>query len=103
MSLTLILVVFAFLYFSFFSRFDIIAADEGYFNLACFRIMNGELPYRDYFLHTPPLSYYLQACVSRIFGHSFIVGRLTMVILGLFIVMLLVLISSRLAAMPYSL
>ncbi|MBI4974678.1 MAG: hypothetical protein HZC19_02580 [Candidatus Omnitrophica bacterium] len=103
MILTLALIVFAFLYFSFFSRFDIIAADEGYFNLACFRIMNGELPYRDFFLHTPPLSYYLQACIFKIFGPSFFVGRLTMAVVGVFIVMLLVLISLRLAVMPYPL
>lgn len=102
MSIALALAIFALLYFSFFSRFDIIAADEGYFNLASFRITKGEVPYRDFFLHTPPLSYYLQAYIFRLFGPSFFVGRLTMVIVGIFIVMLLVSASSRLAAMPYS-
>lgn len=101
--LPVVLFIFAFFYLLFFSRFDIIPGDEGYFNLACFRILRGELPYRDFFLHTPPLSYFIQSAIFKVFGEDLIVGRLTMVFVGVFICVLLYMISSQLAGPPFSL
>ncbi len=97
------LLVFAFLYFAGMGRFDLLPGDEGYFNIACSRMLHGELPYRDFFLHTPPYSYMAQAMVYRIFGSDFIVGRISMALLGVLVCLLLFRISSRLAVFPFSL
>lgn len=101
--LPIALLTFSFFYFLFFSRFDIIPGDEGYFDLVCFRILHGQLPYKDFFLHTPPLSYFIQTVIFKLFGEGLIVGRLTMVFMGTFICALLYFISSRLAKQPFSL
>src|ERR1043166_8195960 len=50
--------------------------DEGWMVLASERILNGEVPYRDFFLHTNPLSYYLLAGVFSLFGQTLLVARI---------------------------
>jgi len=97
------LVIFAFLYFLFFARFDLMAGDEGYFNIVSYRMIEGEVPYRDFFLHTPPVSYLLETGVFSVFGQDFIVGRVTTAITGVLITILLFLVASRVSDVPFSL
>ena len=92
-----------FLYFLFFSIFRINDCDEGYILTASMRILNGELPYKDFFLHTPPLTYYAVAAVFKIFGQQLIAGRILTVIIGLLIALLLYLISRRIMSLAYAL
>ncbi len=56
--------------------------DEGTYLLIARFINHGVLPYRDIFAVHPPLYYYLLALWLRIFGDSYIVGRLLSVFLG---------------------
>ncbi len=57
--------------------------DEGTYLLIARLINHGILPYRDIFAVHPPLYYYLLALWMRIFGDSYVVGRLFSVFLGL--------------------
>lgn len=57
--------------------------DEGTYLMMARLINHGYLPYRDVFAVHPPLYYYLLALWLRIFGDSYITGRLLSVTLGL--------------------
>lgn len=89
-------------YFLFFCRFGILFQDEGYFNIRCIRMLSGELPYKDFFLHTPPIAYFLQALIFKIFGNALIVGRISTAVLGAFITLLIFLVSSRISSVIFS-
>lgn len=78
-----------------FSMFRINDTDEGYIVTSSMRILAGELPYRDFFIHTPPLTFYAVAGVFKIFGQSLIVARLFTAVIGLAIAILLYLISLK--------
>jgi len=43
-------------------------ADEGIYLDGALRVMHGQAPYRDFFVHTGPGSYWLYAGVFRLFG-----------------------------------
>ncbi len=58
--------------------------DEGTYLLIARLINHGILPYRDIFAVHPPLYYYALAGWIRIFGDSYIMGRIFSLILGLF-------------------
>lgn len=90
-----ILFLVIFMYGLFFSVFRINDSDEGYILTASMRILHGELPYKDFFLHTPPVSYYAMAALFRIFGQQLIVARVATVVIGLLISILLYLISLK--------
>ncbi|WP_297477902.1 glycosyltransferase family 39 protein [Thermococcus sp.] len=62
--------------------------DEGTYLLIARLINHGYLPYRDIFAVHPPLYYYLLAAWLRIFGDSYITGRLLSVLLGAFSVII---------------
>lgn len=57
--------------------------DEGTYLLIARYINHGVLPYRDILAVHPPLYYYLLALWMRIFGDSYVVGRLLSMFLGL--------------------
>lgn len=92
-----------FLYLLFFSIFRINDCDEGYILTASMRISRGEMPYKDFFLHTPPIAYYTVAAAFKIFGQQLIVGRILTAIIGLLIALALYLISGRLMPLAYAL
>ncbi|NJE03267.1 glycosyltransferase family 39 protein [Thermococcus sp. MV11] len=56
--------------------------DEGTYLLMARLINSGYLPYRDIFAVHPPLYYYLLAGWLRVFGDSYVSGRLLSVFLG---------------------
>ncbi|ASJ00925.1 glycosyltransferase family 39 protein [Thermococcus gorgonarius] len=57
--------------------------DEGTYLMIARFINHGVLPYRDIYAVHPPFYYYLLALWLRIFGDSYVVGRLLSVFLGL--------------------
>ncbi|WP_167900402.1 glycosyltransferase family 39 protein [Thermococcus sp. LS1] len=57
--------------------------DEGTYLLIARLINHGYLPYRDIFAVHPPLYYYLLAIWLKIFGDSYIIGRMLSVFFGL--------------------
>lgn len=79
----------------FFMVFRVNDTDEGYILTASMRILHGELPYKDFFLHTPPISYYAIAVLFKVFGQQLIVARIATVVIGLLISILLYLISLK--------
>lgn len=92
-----LLIIFAviFLYLTAFSIFRINDTDEGYILTSSMRILNGQLPYRDFFIHTPPVTFYAIAGLFRVFGQSLIAARIFTSLIGLLISILLYLISLR--------
>lgn len=81
-----LVLVLAFYYFLFFNK-GIIFYDEGLYVYTGDLIMNGKLPYIDFFLEYQPGYFYLLAGLYKIFGPSIIVGRLVSlcICLGIFI------------------
>lgn len=67
----------------FFGRYGLDIEDEGWFLYASKLISQGSLPYRDFSLHTTPGSLYIQAVIFKLFGSTVMVGRFSMIILGL--------------------
>src|SRR6266498_5768003 len=58
-------------YLCLFLRYSAIELDEGIVLRGAERILNGYLPYRDFFTFDTPGSFYLVALLFRIFGDSF--------------------------------
>ena len=50
--------------------------DEGFLYLNAVRILNGEIPYRDFFMTTTPGAFYLAAFFVKLFGLYIIEGRI---------------------------
>lgn len=55
--------------------------DEGAFVYTATRVMNGEIPYRDFWTFYPPGQFYLLAFLFKIFGKSLIAVRILSIIL----------------------
>ncbi len=90
-----------FFYFLFFSRFGIDVDDEGFHLYVSNLILKGLVPYKDFILHVTPLSFYLQALVFKIFAPTVMIGRLTVVFLGVLITWLLFRISKNITRSDY--
>lgn len=67
--------------------------DESWYFGGSWLVANGELPYRDFFIHHNPLVFYVYALPQYFFGPNIIVGRLT----SLLIMMLIFVLVWRLA------
>ncbi|MDV3104773.1 glycosyltransferase family 39 protein [Thermococcus waiotapuensis] len=70
--------------------------DEGTYLMMARFINHGVLPYRDIYAVHPPFYYYLLALWLRIFGDSYVVGRLLSVFLGLLAVLVAYLVGREL-------
>jgi hypothetical protein len=73
--LDLLLVVFAFFYYLYFTNKGIVLGDEGYYVHYAERIAHGELAYKDFLLQYTPGFFYLLAGLYKIFGVQILVGR----------------------------
>jgi 4-amino-4-deoxy-L-arabinose transferase-like glycosyltransferase len=69
-------------YLCMFLRYTSLEPDEGIVLLGAERILDGELPYRDFFSFYTPGSFYLAAWLFRIFGDSFLVARGSIAVAG---------------------
>lgn len=73
------------------------AFDEGYALYGAARILDGEVPYRDFWLVYAPAQFYVLAGIFKLFGPSILAGRIYDVIIRFAIVALLYRITARLA------
>lgn len=71
----LFLIIFALFYYLFFVNRGIVLYDEGYYTHIAQRILNGEVPYKDFFLQFTPLYFYILAFSYKVFGTQILVGR----------------------------
>ena len=67
-------------------RTQIDSNDEGIAAMGAWRILRGEVPYRDFFAIETPLSFYVVAPLYALFGVSFTVGRIVTQLLGIALV-----------------
>jgi dolichyl-phosphate-mannose-protein mannosyltransferase len=65
-----------------FLRYSALEPDEGIVLQGAHRILDGQLPYRDFFSFYTPGSFYLVAALFKIFGDSFAVARFSIVVVG---------------------
>src|SRR5229473_3879527 len=65
-----------------FVRYSSLEPDEGILLQGGQRILDGQIPYRDFFSFYTPGSFYLVAALFRVFGDSFVVARLSLAITG---------------------
>ena len=69
------LLIFAGIYYLLFLHKGIVLGDEGYYAHIATRILNGQVPYRDFFIQYSPGYFYLIALTYKIFGISILTGR----------------------------
>src|SRR6266481_789053 len=65
-----------------FSRYSSLEPDEGILLQGGQRILDGQIPYRDFFSFYTPGSFYLLAAMYKVFGDLFVVARLSLAITG---------------------
>ena len=89
------------LYFLWFSRYGIDIDDEGFHLYVSGMILKGLVPYRDFIVHATPGSFYLQAFIFKVLTPSVFVGRVSVVLLGVYIAMMLLKINRSLVSSAY--
>lgn len=65
-----------------FRRFTSMEPDEGIVLQGATRVLDGHIPYRDFFSFYTPGSFYLVAALFRLFGNSFAVARSSLAFAG---------------------
>lgn len=75
--------------------------DEGTYSYGALRILNGDLPYRDFIEPAGPGSFYWLALWFRIFGANFTTARMLLLVTGLALVLLTFALSRRLGGKGY--
>lgn len=76
-------------------RTQIDSNDEGIAAMGAWRILRGQIPYRDFFAIETPLSFYIVAPLYWLFGVGFTVGRVVTQLLGLALVILVFRLARR--------
>lgn len=74
--------------------------DEGVLNMGAWRVAQGQVPYRDFFLPTTPLAWYALGGFFRILGVGLLQERVFAAIVGLALVGLTLLLARRLTSSP---
>src|SRR6266851_586157 len=72
--------LFSLAYLCAFVRYSSLEPDEGILLLGGQRILDGQIPYRDFFFFYTPGSFYLLAAMFKVFGDSFVVARMSLAI-----------------------
>ncbi len=65
-----------------FVRYSSLEPDEGILLQGGQRILDGQIPYRDFFSFYTPGSFYLLAAMFKVFGNAFVVARMSLAITG---------------------
>jgi 4-amino-4-deoxy-L-arabinose transferase-like glycosyltransferase len=78
----LLVFLFALAYLCAFVRYSSLEPDEGILLQGGQRILDGQIPYRDFFSFYTPGSFYLVAGLFKVFGNSFVVARMSLAITG---------------------
>ena len=81
-TLPVLVFIFCVAYLCLFLRYSSLEPDEGIVLQGAQRILNGQVPYRDFFSFYTPGSFYLVAATLKLFGDSFLVARLNLAIAG---------------------
>ncbi len=81
-GIVLLLFVSSCLYLKFFYNYTTLHSDEGIVLEGAQRILQGQVPYRDFFSFYTPGSYYWTALLFKIFGNSILVPRTALVVYG---------------------
>lgn len=66
----------------------LLVGDEGVALNHAIRIMNGEIPHRDFFIFVPPLSFILNALFLKVLGESIFTSRFISLILAILIILI---------------
>ena len=72
-------------YLSIFVRYSSLEPDEGIVLEGAQRVLNGQVPYRDFFSFYTPGSFYLVASLWKVLGDSFAVARFSIALSGAFL------------------
>ena len=95
--------LFSLAYLCVFLRYSSLEPDEGIVLQGAQRILNGQIPYRDFFSFYTPGSFYLVAAALKLFGDSFLVARLSLAIAGAGCSVLTYLLATRVCSSGYAL
>jgi 4-amino-4-deoxy-L-arabinose transferase-like glycosyltransferase len=74
--------LFSLAYLCAFLRYSSLEPDEGILLQGGQRILDGQIPYRDFFSFYTPGSFYLVAALFKVFSDSFVVARMSLAITG---------------------
>lgn len=74
--------------------------DEGVLNMGAWRISQGEVPYRDFFIPCTPFSFYFLGFFYKIFGVSILTGRVAAIFLSALLIFSLYLLSNKIISEP---
>ena len=74
--------------------------DEGVLNMGAWRISQGEVPYRDFFIPSTPFSFYLLGFLYKIFGVSVLTGRVAAIFLSAALIFSIYLLSNKIISKP---
>lgn len=85
----------SFAYLCLFRRLTSFEPDEGIILQGAQRILDGQVPYRDFFSFYTPGSYYFLALLFKIFGNSFLVARTALAFFGAIFSFLFYLLARR--------
>ncbi len=85
-----------------FLRYCSLEPDEGILLQGGQRILEGQVPYRDFFSFYTPGSFYLLAAMFRVFGDSFVVARLSLAITGAVCSVVTYLLARRVCSRSFS-
>ena len=80
--ISLLIVLLSIVYLRLFYNYTLINGDEGIVLQGAQRVLQGEVPYRDFFSFFTPGSYYWLALFFKVFGSSILVGRAVLVVEG---------------------
>jgi 4-amino-4-deoxy-L-arabinose transferase-like glycosyltransferase len=90
-------------YLCFFLRYSSLEPDEGILLQGAQRILDGQIPYRDFFSFYTPGSFYLVAALFKFFGNSFFAVRFSLAITGAGCAVLTYLLARRVCSRGHSL
>src|SRR3989338_9282514 len=83
------IILFSFLVLIFFFNRGFAYYDEGFILHAAQRILQGEIPYKDFdFIYTPG-TIFIVAAAFKIFGESIIIGRVLIMVIGVLTALLI--------------
>jgi hypothetical protein len=80
--ISLLILFLSIVYLRLFYNYTLVNGDEGIVLQGAQRVLEGEVPYRDFFSFFTPGSYYWLAFFFKVFGSSILVGRAVLVVEG---------------------
>jgi 4-amino-4-deoxy-L-arabinose transferase-like glycosyltransferase len=90
-------------YFCAFVRYSSLEPDEGILLEGGQRILDGQIPYRDFFSFYTPGSFYLMAALFKVFGNSFLVARMSLATAGAACSVVTYLLARRVCSLDFAL